>query len=237
MLAAEITQEFDQEMDQELMDEEMQDDYEEENDYEDQNGELNQEEEEYAHFTEKLNARSRQEKAALKRSYRETIQDLRENMDDLVKQDAHLLLEKMECVNALFGQVQSTEDAALDSVAINLIADISLKKTRALKMNASVFDVSVFVSKLNGWLTKENYEQNTQISGNFMQLSHGEDGQGRNWLGLQKLVNRASKRAPSIDFMLGPLSIEVKPKEKKKRAQHEANTSATVKPIEVNFRL
>ncbi|CAG8463797.1 6195_t:CDS:2 [Ambispora leptoticha] len=143
------------------------------------------------------------EKRTIRKEYRRLITSTEENRQDYIKADSNGLAETLKKANNLYKKVRNTHEAILDSRILVLSADLNVQKARRMKIDNNAFDTDDYIAKLTNFMGE--------------QQTRGEDEDVHlDWLGLGKVAARYTNRAPSMDFMLGPLSIEQKERVKGK---------------------
>ncbi|KAJ1951759.1 hypothetical protein IWQ62_006377, partial [Dispira parvispora] len=142
-----------------------------------------------------------EEKRWLRREYRQLIQCTEENRTELVQSDAQGLVQSLQNANALYEKVKNTYEASLDSRFLIMSSDIGTQKAKMMRIDHDSYDVDEYFIKLN----------------NLVQGSHPVEGLeeyppdkllGTYWNKLGSVVAKYSRRAPTSDFMFGPLLTE-----------------------------
>ncbi|CAG8559662.1 7450_t:CDS:2 [Ambispora gerdemannii] len=165
------------------------------------------------------------EKRTIRKEYRNLITSTEENRQDYIKADSNGLSETLAKANNLYKKVRNTHEAILDSRILVLSGDLSVQKARRMKVDSNAFDTDDYIAKLVNFMGGE-------------QQTRGEEDDGHlDWLGLGKVAARHTNRVPSVDFMLGPLSIEQKERVKgKASARIEKDEKDLKTPISMKER-
>ncbi|KAL7752397.1 hypothetical protein RI367_001931 [Sorochytrium milnesiophthora] len=157
-------------------------------------------------------AQSPAERRRVRQTYRELQNDLTEHRAEYVH-DLSLLLPKLAKMDTLMeDSVKSVSETTLDSRVLLQAATIVDDKLSSLKLGRAMFDLSQYF--------------------NFVFDHVGEAEPDLDALG--KMCGRYLNRAPVVDFMYGPLSVEVKKREVKQRVRLEQSQRTTVKPVAVS---
>ncbi|KAI0062919.1 hypothetical protein BV25DRAFT_1870107 [Artomyces pyxidatus] len=169
-----------------------------------------------------------EEKRVLRKKYRVLMdkEGKETNASDFTTQQ---LLEKVHLADTLFDQVSAPQEATLDSAFLLTASNMGAAKARAMKAGGSAFDVDDFISKLvtyMGGRRGEHLEEGSDAG--------DEDGDiGLDWEKIGRKAMAKSRRVPTMDFMLGPLSVEQKKRNVGKRAKLEKNKADERKPQEL----
>ncbi|RUS18757.1 hypothetical protein BC937DRAFT_88381 [Endogone sp. FLAS-F59071] len=115
--------------------------------------------------------------------------------------------------NQLYTRVRHTHEATLDSRLLVLSADLSTQRARNLKLNSTSFDMDEYVSKLVSFMGGRRY-----------------DGNDLDWQKMGRVAVKYSSKVPTMDFMLGPLSIEQKARKTHRVTRLEKNRADLVQP-------
>ncbi|EPQ57351.1 hypothetical protein GLOTRDRAFT_38990 [Gloeophyllum trabeum ATCC 11539] len=174
-----------------------------------------------------------EEKRAVRRNYRDLHKDTEGDYEGANHNDltAEELAEKVHRADTLFSQVRAPQEATLDSHFLVLASNMGAQKARAMRAGGGAFDAEDFVSKLITFMGGRRLGED-QLPG-----EDDEDGYGDAPLDWDKIGRKAlakSRRVPAMDFMLGPLAIEVKKRNVAKRAKLEKNKDEERRPQEIH---
>ncbi|KAK9719422.1 hypothetical protein K7432_004802 [Basidiobolus ranarum] len=162
------------------------------------------------------------EKRWLRKQYRDLIVNTEENKRDLLNSDCDGLIDNIAKANELFKKVKNPYEATLDARLLVLSADIGTQKARRMKIDSHSFDTSEYIAKM------------VTLMGGRQGI---EDEEGRsilNWDTLGDIATNYTARAPSMDFILGPLATEQKTRQiSKQRARLEKDKAFLTKPQEL----
>ncbi|PWN47094.1 hypothetical protein IE53DRAFT_321835 [Violaceomyces palustris] len=169
-------------------------------------------------------------KRELRREYRELIAQTEETKRNLAAHKPEDLKRLIQRGDDLYGKVVAPTEGVLDSRSLLNMSEIGAQMARAMKMDVDAFDVEEYLSRLARWIGGSS-----RASGGIM--NHGDDddeeGQGCNdwdWDKLGRLAAKYSRRAPTMDFLLGPLQVEQKTRKAVTRQRLDRNAVAEVAP-------
>ncbi|CAG8635848.1 239_t:CDS:2, partial [Acaulospora colombiana] len=137
------------------------------------------------------------EKRWLRREYRTLIIETEEKRQDYLRPESNGLVKNIEKANELVQKVKHTYEAALDSRLLVKTSDLGVQKARLMKLDNNVFDADDYISKLI-----------TLMGGR--QLDNEDERPSLNWKTVGEIASHCTLRVPTLDFMLGPLSVEQK---------------------------
>ncbi|KAI0684484.1 Nse4 C-terminal-domain-containing protein [Cytidiella melzeri] len=175
-----------------------------------------------------------EERRGLRKDYRVLQGRFDDSNKDQEPVKAEDVLETVEKANELFDKVKGTSEATMDS---NLLLKASMKSAmlaRNMKSGGGAFDVDDFVSKLitfmGGRRNADMHENDNDDDDETYDDDEDDDGTPLDWERIGWKAMAKSRRAPAMDFMLGPLSIETKKRNVTKRAKLEKNIEDQKKP-------
>ncbi|KAJ3297252.1 nuclear protein [Borealophlyctis nickersoniae] len=119
------------------------------------------------------------------------------------------LAAKAQQSNHLFGEVKTTQDAALDHRALLDLSNAAAKKIKEMRVDGGAFDVDEFVGKLvvrmrrGGVMGDDEEDRGAGGAADF------------DWFALRREAARWMLKVPTIDFMLGPLATPPKVRAKR----------------------
>ncbi|CAB4409846.1 unnamed protein product [Rhizophagus irregularis] len=148
---------------------------------------------------------SKDEKRWLRKEYRNLINTTEENRLEYLRPESEGLIQNIRKANSLNRKVKNTHEATLDARLLVLTCNLGVQRARRMKLDNNSFDIDSYISKL---ITFMGGRQMDNDSDEHLEL---------NWEAVGRLASRFTNRVPTSDFMLGPLSIETKEREKKIR--------------------
>ncbi|GAA5856073.1 hypothetical protein JCM8547_002967 [Rhodosporidiobolus lusitaniae] len=166
------------------------------------------------------------------RALQGVVDDARGNLANTTVDD---LSAQVLATNKLFAKVDAPSEAILDSRVLIATSEAGALKARQLKIDADAFDTDEFLARLKTFLGvrggggggKRRRRRQPEESDEEDELDE-EDGRRRGdavdavkWGKVGRILSGESRRVPALDFMFGPLSIEIK--EKKARTQRAKN--------------
>eukprot|EP00794_Sanderia_malayensis_P005389 gene5389-6062_t len=186
--------------------------------------------EEYSQYDDPLVRRE------IRASYRSLIDIAHQNKDELIKPASKGLSNLLEETESLFDKVRHTREAVLDSNLLLSVASLGSEQAKQLQTDFVTFDPQVFTDKLVQLMVPKT------LSSLHHEDEDEDDAMKRkldslNWNLLAKKCSGYFKRAPTVDFMLGPLIIEVKKKparEGNNRRNEKFDLSQKVAPEEIS---
>ncbi|KZV63817.1 hypothetical protein PENSPDRAFT_757693 [Peniophora sp. CONT] len=162
-----------------------------------------------------------EDKRRIRKQYRGLFLDDTGNTRKPNEFTAQELLDKVKLADNLFDEVQAPQEATLDSSFLLAASNMGAAKARAMKAGGGAFDVDDFVAKLLSYMGGGGAVEDTQ------------DAAPLDWEKIGRKGMAKSRRAPAMDFMLGPLQVEQKKRVMKQRARLEKNKADEVKPQEI----
>jgi len=172
--------------------------------------------------------------APLKCSLRPAADGGLESKDEFIKPNSKGLYETYSSANRLYKNVKQTADATLDSRLLVAASDLALKKvTMAVGSSAVGIDVDEFVGKCFSFMRRGGRDRDDR-----QEEDDDEDhGDVSDWAYLGRAATyKANKRPPTIDFLLGPLSVQKKARVTRPRKEgvlHKPGTQAT-RPVDMS---
>jgi len=120
--------------------------------------------------------------------------------------------------------VRNPTVATVDSRLLVTTSDLAKTKARRVNLGDAAFNIDEYVDKLVSYMGGQHSTAVTQ---------HGEKGPTLDWAAIGRVAMRIARRPPTIDFMLGPLSVEKKKRKVRARQQQEGGEISAVRPLEV----
>ncbi|KPV72345.1 uncharacterized protein RHOBADRAFT_8310, partial [Rhodotorula graminis WP1] len=159
---------------------------------------------------------------------------------DLQNTTVDALTHQVSSANSLFSHVQNPSEAVLDSRVLMATSEAGALKARQLKIDADAFDTDEFLARLRRFLGGEaarsdrarRRDRTTGGGGRArgrraasdedeLEDSQEDDDVALLWGRAGQVLAGESKRPAPLDFMYGPLQLEIK--EKKARTQRAKN--------------
>ncbi|PHH74335.1 hypothetical protein CDD82_4974 [Ophiocordyceps australis] len=201
-----------------------------------------------------------EERRTVQKGYRDLLRDLTENGDEYLNKDSQGLRETILKADVLSKKLRQTAEATIDSRLLVSTSDLSYRKALRLTRGSlsQGIDVDEFVSKcitymrVGGGLSDDNALElelsSTQRqrrravcrgrSGGGDDDDAGDDGDMMNWPHLGRFACMPHIRRPALEeFLLGPLSVEKKPRKITKRsAPFRPDSLRETRPQELDVR-
>ncbi|KZT43484.1 hypothetical protein SISSUDRAFT_1057496 [Sistotremastrum suecicum HHB10207 ss-3] len=164
------------------------------------------------------------------RSLNKNLEEQQGNPTAFTTEDMNDTLDK---ANTLFQQVETPQDAALDSRLLVIMSDMNATKAKSMKHDTGGFDADDFVARLITFMGgHQDVDVNPSQPNNSQEMEDEEVG-SLEWEKIGRKALAKSRRVPMMSFMLGPLSIEAKVRTVKQRAKLDKKAAEEVKPQEL----
>ncbi|KAI0056385.1 hypothetical protein BV25DRAFT_1814097, partial [Artomyces pyxidatus] len=173
-----------------------------------------------------------EEKRVLRKNYRALMDTEGAHATNASGFTAKQLLDKVHVADTLFdpgADVSAPQQATLDSAFLLTASNVSAARARSMKTAGGGFDVDDFISKLITYMGGRRGELLHQGS----DTEDEDEDTGLDWEKIGRKAMANSRRVPTTDFMLGPMSIEHKKRNVGKRAKLEKNKADERKPQEL----
>ncbi|GAA5927953.1 hypothetical protein JCM3775_002773 [Rhodotorula graminis] len=176
----------------------------------------------------------------LRSKYRSLQLQVDDARGDLQNTTVDALTHQVSSANSLFSHVQNPSEAVLDSRVLMATSEAGALKARQLKIDADAFDTDEFLARLRRFLGGEaarsdrarRRDRTTGGGGRArgrraasdedeLEDSQDDDDVALLWGRAGQVLAGESKRPAPLDFMYGPLQLEIK--EKKARTQRAKN--------------
>ncbi|EMR10074.1 hypothetical protein PNEG_01825 [Pneumocystis murina B123] len=157
---------------------------------------------------------------ALRQEYRKLIKITDEKKQDYIKTGGNGLINTIKMADKLFEKVKRPQEAALDSQLLVQTASIVNMKAKRLKLGNLLFDMDIYIGKLFSFI-KDSKD------------CHMNEDSGLDWMKIGRLAMLCNKRPPTINFMLGPLSVERKERKVTRQERFHKNKEDLVQPEEI----
>ncbi|KAF9987886.1 nuclear protein [Modicella reniformis] len=115
-------------------------------------------------------------------------------------------------------EISGTHEAALDAKFLVMSADLGLQKAKQLRMGQGGFDETEYISRLVSKMGGHNIDN---------------DQQGMEWANIGRIAMKWTRKVPTMDFMLGPMSVEHKSRSIAQRQRIVRDPNAMRKPQEL----
>ncbi|KAI0226514.1 hypothetical protein L0F63_001269 [Massospora cicadina] len=170
--------------------------------------------------------RERDERRQITIKYRDLIkryQDLKEAPEEGTFE---ALPAGVEEANALFANVKGTYEASLDSKVLILTSELGMKHAQNLKIDGTVFDRTKYFNCLQKYAGTLPFTMEGTAEAR-------PRARPADWEKLGLLAARSMNRAPTIDFMLGPLNIKAHVRKRITRTREAAVAAQAVRPKQI----
>lgn len=152
----------------------------------------------------------------VRRKYRKLQRTVDDNRQEIIRPGNGVLSDSLESANLLYQAVKRPQEATLDSKFLLSAAELAQIKARNIKRGKEVFNIDEYFGKLASFMG------NTATQTGALDL-----------LSVGRLATRYMMRPPTMDFMLGPLSIEKKDRSTKAREQRRRSKGLLTRPEEL----
>lgn len=156
----------------------------------------------------------------LRRKYRDLINSVQQNRDDMLCPSNNKLTEVLEEANKLFKDVRQTREAALDAQLLVVATDLGKEKASQLVSDGNSFDPAVFAEHLLSFMglnrleDGEDEEQNGLAADGYLP----DDA----WHKLARKVECCFRTAPTFHYMMGSFHAEPPPPKQRVERQRKA---------------
>ncbi|ORY67935.1 Nse4 C-terminal-domain-containing protein [Leucosporidium creatinivorum] len=166
-------------------------------------------------------------------------EDERDNINDITPDDISKTIAQ---ANLLFKDVKAPAEAILDSKILVAASGAGALKARQLKLDANAFDTVEFLNKLvlfmGGRLGAQGQKKGKgkRRAGEEDEEDEEDDegGAGLKWGRVGRILSGESRRPATMDFMFGPLDLEIKEKKARQVAKRQkVDESQRVRPEEL----
>lgn len=121
--------------------------------------------------------------------------------------------------------VRTTTAANLDSKLLVTTSDLAKVKARNMNFGDAAFNIDDYVTKLVTFMGGRHHVRG--------QARNREDDEEMDWTSLGRVALGICRRPPTLDFLLGPLSVEKKEKKVRKRQTENLKSAPVTRPQEV----
>ncbi|KAI1295688.1 nuclear protein [Mortierella claussenii] len=162
--------------------------------------------------------RIKNEKRQIRQKYRKLISETEVNRKELMDPTNNGLLANVDQANRLYKNVFGTHEATLDAKLLVMSADLGMQKAKHLRMGQGGFDEVEYLTRLVNRMGGHDIDN---------------DAQGMDWSKVGQAAMKWTLRVPSMDFMLGPMSVEHKSRSVTQRQRIVRDPKAMRKPQEL----
>ncbi|KAI0029661.1 Nse4 C-terminal-domain-containing protein [Vararia minispora EC-137] len=161
-----------------------------------------------------------EDKRRIRQQYRGLMVDDDGNTLKASNYTTEQLVETVHRADEIFQGVRAPGEATLDSNLLLMMSNMGAAKARAMKAGGASFDIDDFVARLLSVMASGDPDES------------GAPGP-LDWEIVGRKALAVSRRAPAMDFMLGPLQVEQKKRAAKQRAKLDKNKADEQKPQEM----
>ncbi|EGU12119.1 WD-repeat-containing protein [Rhodotorula toruloides ATCC 204091] len=176
------------------------------------------------------------------RKLQSTTDDLR---GDLQNASVDALADKVLSANVLFKRVDRPSEAILDSHVLIATSEAGALKARQLKIDADAFDTDEFIPRLVKFMggqanardarrKRTRGKRAAESDEDELDDDEVEFDRPMKWIKVGRVLAAQSRRPAPLDFMYGPLAIEVKEKKARtQRAKNQIDEAEKMRPEEL----
>ncbi|CAI9564507.1 unnamed protein product [Staurois parvus] len=167
----------------------------------------------------------------IRHKYRELMQNMQQNREDILSSRSNRLTETLEQANKLFEGVSKAREAALDAQLLVLASNLGKEKASQLRTDLTVFDPSSFAEDLLTFMginRLENPDSESEDEG-FAKGYLPPDA----WHKLGSGAAKHFKRTPTFHFMLGSFRTEAVVRQKIERQRASKVEERRVMPAQL----
>uniref|UniRef100_A0A6G1R7T8 Non-structural maintenance of chromosomes element 4 n=1 Tax=Hypotaenidia okinawae TaxID=2861861 RepID=A0A6G1R7T8_9GRUI len=140
-----------------------------------------------------------QKRRIIRNQYRELINNVQQNREDMLNSKSNKLTEALEEANKLFSGVFCAREAVLDAQFLVLASNLGKEKASELHSDMTAFDALAFAEDLLTFMGINRIEENDSdsegTSGGYLPSNA--------WHKLGEETEKYFRRAPSFHYMLG----------------------------------
>ncbi|KAI5844798.1 Nse4 C-terminal-domain-containing protein [Tricharina praecox] len=179
------------------------------------------------------------ERRHVRQGYRVLQKSLEESKAEYLQRDNENLYEAFASANRLYKNVKQTSDATLDSRLLVTASDLALKRVTTMVVGSSStgIDVDEFVGKCFSFMKRAGREAAPRREEEEGDDDNEDHGDASDWAYLGRAAAyKGNKRPPTIEFLLGPLSLQKRVRvvrTRKEGIEHQPGTQAT-RPIDMS---
>ncbi|GAA6054624.1 hypothetical protein JCM3770_002909 [Rhodotorula araucariae] len=197
--------------------------------------------------------RRMERKAVKRRRLRTKYRALQHQVDDargdLQNTTVDALTAQVSSANSLFHRVENPSEAVLDSRVLIATSEAGALKARQLKIDKDAFDTDEFLARLSRFLGggggggarsdrgKRRQRTRGRAAADEDDLDDGDDDDdvALLWARAGQVLAGESKRPAPLDFMYGPLQLEIKEKKARtQRAKNQVDEADRMRPEELH---
>ncbi|KAG0303156.1 nuclear protein [Dissophora globulifera] len=162
--------------------------------------------------------RRKLEARKIRQEYRQLIDETEVNRKELMNPKNNQLLATVDKANKLYRRVEGTHEATLDAKLLVMSADLGMQKAKHLRMGQGGFDETEYLSRLVNKMGGHDIDNEQQ---------------DMDWSKIGRMALKWTQKVPSMDFMLGPMSVEHKSRAVTNRQRIVRDPNAMRKPQEL----
>ncbi|KAI8357772.1 Nse4 C-terminal-domain-containing protein [Mortierella sp. GBAus27b] len=158
------------------------------------------------------------EERGIREQYRKLISTTEDQRKELIDSANNGLLENVDQANKLYKNVSGTHEASLDAKFLSVSADVGMQKAKHLRMGQGGFDETEYIAKLISKMGGHEVDN---------------DQQNLRWSSIGRIARAWTKKVPTMDFMLGPISVRHKSRTITRRKKIVRDPKAMRRPQEL----
>ncbi|CAO1614777.1 unnamed protein product [Sympodiomycopsis kandeliae] len=199
-----------------------------------------------------------QEKRKLREDYHLLVEQLAESADNLAgatPEDVHKYIASSD---QLMSHIKAPREAVLDAQVLTGVTDLGMKLTKSMRTHSSGFDIDEYISRVAKFIggtvrtaaggrangsNKKRKSAAKRHADHVAEHDSDEDAddheqidqldmQSWNWQRLGLIASKYSRKAPTMDHLVGPLAVEPRERKVVKRAKL-AEGGEAVRPEEL----
>ncbi|BGP41687.1 hypothetical protein JCM10449v2_005678 [Rhodotorula kratochvilovae] len=189
--------------------------------------------------------RKAEKRRRLRTKYRALQHQVDDARGDLQNTTVDALTAQVSSANTLFDRVENPSEAVLDSRVLIATSEAGALKARQLKIDKDAFDTDEFLARLAKFLGgsggrsergKRRQRTRGRAGSDEDELDDGDDDDvALLWARAGQVLAGESKRPAPLDFMYGPLQLEIKEKKARtQRAKNQVDEADRMRPEELH---
>lgn len=174
-------------------------------------------------YLEEVERRHVEERREVRKDYRRLLVDTEERKQEFVRGSASEIIERLNEANHLYNKVEHSTEAILDSKLLAVTSELGAQHMRSARSDNSSIDMSEVIGNIRHFMGASRVPS----------MNDQAEDEDLDWKSVAVVATKYARTAPSIKFILGPLSIEIK---QKKQSARSALQIPAVSESQENYR-
>ncbi|PWN22469.1 hypothetical protein BCV69DRAFT_246606 [Microstroma glucosiphilum] len=177
------------------------------------------------------------EKREVRKGYRGLIAEVEDAGGNLGEIKAADLTEMVKRADEFRSKVKAPNEGVLDSRFLIRVSDVGAQMARSMKLNSNAFDIDEYITRvarfIGGAARRSGGHANDDEDEDVMDLDD-DDLDSWNWQRLGTIAAGLTKRAPTMDHLVGALSVQTKERASNRRTNRLERDEEEVRPETLN---